>query len=238
MTTFRGLVNLSWKQRLALTLLPPIGALLIRALGATLKYEEIGEPGAHADENPQTRVYCMWHRSLLSVAYLFRKRKIAILISSSFDGELITQTIRRVGYTTVRGSSSRGGASGLLGMQTALEAEKAIRCNYAAFTADGPRGPLYHAKPGGIKLAEQIGGGVGIFYAAPVRAFELRSWDGFLIPRPFTTIVIRWEEPVPVAAAQDDASREATRLQVQEALERARHAVEQHIAAKHVRRAH
>src|SRR6185437_15870339 len=125
-----------------------------------------------------------------------------------------TQTIHRVGYTTVRGSSSRGGASGLLGMRKALEAEKPIRCNYAALTADGPRGPLYHAKPGGIKLAEQIGGGVGIFYGAPVRAWKLRSWDGFLIPRPFTTIVIRWEKPVPVVATQDDASREAARLQV------------------------
>lgn len=230
MTTAGGLTHLTWKRRLALWVLPPIGAALIRLLGATLRYKEIGEAGAHADENPQTRVYCMWHRSLLSVAYLFRKRKIAILISPSFDGELITQTIERVGYTPVRGSSSRGGVSGLLGMQKALEIESPTRCNYAAFTADGPRGPLYYAKPGGIKLAEQIGGGVGVFYAAPMRAWRLRSWDGFLIPKPFTTIVLRWEKPIPIPPIQDEADREAARLMVQNALEHARHAVEKHIA--------
>jgi lysophospholipid acyltransferase (LPLAT)-like uncharacterized protein len=222
--------TINLKRRLALALLPPLGAMLIRLLGVTLKYQEIGDPCAHADRNPQTRVYCMWHRSLLSVAYHFRKRRIAILISPSFDGELITQTIQRVGYTTVRGSSSRGGAAGLLGMQRALDATDKTRCNYAAFTSDGPRGPVYHAKPGGVMLAQRTGGGVGIFYAAPMRAWELRSWDRFLIPKPFSTIVICWQMPVPVLPDEDETSREATRQAVEDALECARHTVEKHIA--------
>lgn len=210
-------------------LLPPLGAVLIRLLGATLTFEEIGEAGAHADENPQTRVYCMWHRSLLSVAYHFRNRKIAILISPSFDGELITRTIQKVGYTPVRGSSSRGGASGLLGMQGALNAKDGGRCDYAAFTCDGPRGPIYRAKPGGVRLAQEIGGGVGIFYAAPVHAWELHSWDKFLIPKPFSKIVVGWQKPVPVPQEADEGTREAIRIAVEQALERARHAVEEHI---------
>ena len=219
-------------QRLTLIVLPPIGALLIRLLGMTLRFEEIGEAGAHADDNPQTCVYCLWHRSLLSIAYHFRKRKIAILISPSFDGELITQTIRRVGYTPVRGSSSRGGAAGLLGMQSALDATNGTRCNYAAFTVDGPRGPVYQAKPGGVKLAQQIGGGVGIFYAAPDRAWKLRSWDRFLSPKPFSTVVIAWQPPVDVPQDADADALEATRRAVEDALERARHAVEDHLQRK------
>ncbi len=224
----------SWKQRLALAFLPPVGAMLIRLLGATLKYKEIGEPGTHADENPETRVYCMWHRSLLCVAHYFRKRKIAILISPSFDGELIARTIQRVGYATVRGSSSRGGAAALLGMQRALDAEDGTRCNYAALTCDGPRGPIYRAKPGGVKLAQQVGGGVGIFYAAPMRAWELHSWDRFLIPKPFSTVVVGWQMPVPVSPAIDSESLEATRQEIENALERARTAVEEHIQYKTV----
>lgn len=219
----------SLKQRIALALLPPVGALLIRLLGMTLRFQEIGEPGSHADANPQTRVYCLWHRSLLSIAYHFRKRKIAILISPSFDGELITQTIRRVGYTPVRGSSSRGGASGLLGMQSALAGSAGAACNYAAFTADGPRGPVYVAKAGGVKLAQQVGGGVGIFYAAPQRAWMLRSWDGFLVPKPFSTVVIGWQPPVLVAENADSKNLEAARQAVELSLERARHAVEEHL---------
>ncbi|MHB8302617.1 MAG: lysophospholipid acyltransferase family protein [Acidobacteriaceae bacterium] len=218
-----------WRQRLALTLLPPVGALLIRLLGATLRFEEVGDAGAHADANPATRVYCLWHRSLLSIAYHFRKRKIAILISPSFDGELIAQTICRVGYTPIRGSSSRGGAAGLLAMRTSLVSDDGARCNYAAFAADGPRGPLYQAKPGAVKLAQQIGGGVGIFYAAADRAWQLRSWDRFLIPRPFSTVVIAWETPIPVAQDADDEALEEAREATQAALERARRAVEARI---------
>jgi hypothetical protein len=127
-------------------------------------------------------------------------------------------------------------------MQRALEAANGTRCNYAAFTSDGPRGPIYHAKPGGVKLAQQVGGGVGIFYAAPDRAWKLRSWDGFLIPKPFSTIVIGWQPPVAVSAVPDSPapedeevdgkSWEPARLAVEQALERARHEVEEHIARK------
>lgn len=211
---------------MALLWLPPLGALLIRLLGCTLRFEDIGPPGAHADSNPGTRVYALWHRSLLSIANHFRKRRIAILISPSFDGELITQTIHRVGYTPVRGSSSRGGAAGLLGMQRVLE-----QTNYAAFTVDGPRGPVFVAKPGAVRLAQQVGGGVGIFYALPERAWQLRSWDRFLIPKPFSRIVIAWELPVPVSPSASSADLEQARAAVEQALERARAAAEQHVAA-------
>ena len=216
-------------RRIALALLPPLGAILMRLHGATLRFQEIGDLASHADAHPETRVYCLWHRSLMSIAYHFRKRKIAILISPSFDGELITHTIRRVGYTPVRGSSSREGASGLLRMQSALSGSNGSPCNYAAFTADGPRGPVYVAKPGGVKLAQMLGGGVGIFYAAPDRAWVLRSWDGFLIPKPFSTVFLNWQPPVPVAEDAGPADLEKARQAVELALERARHAVEEHI---------
>jgi lysophospholipid acyltransferase (LPLAT)-like uncharacterized protein len=226
----KSVAAFNWKQRFALTLLPPIAAVLIRLLGSTLRVEEIGEPGSHADENPKTVVYCLWHRSLLCVAHHFRKRRIAILISPSFDGEWIARTIERVGYKAIRGSSSREGAVGLRKMERALSAENPARSNYAAFTADGPRGPLYRAKPGAVKLAQLTDGGVGVFYAAATRAWELRSWDRFLIPKPFSTVVIGWQRPIPAPPDADAVARESVRSRVEEALERARGEVERHIA--------
>ncbi len=216
----------SLKQRVALAFLPPLFTAAIRLLGCTLRYQEIGPPGSRPEENPSTRVYALWHRSLLSIAYHFRTRGIAILISPSFDGELIARTIRYVGYSAVRGSSSRGGAAGLLGMKRALQ-----QTNYAAFTVDGPRGPRYIAKPGAIKLAQQIGGGVGIFYAHPERFWQLRSWDRFVIPKPFSRVVISWQPPVPVPASANDVELEIARIAVEQALERARLAAEQHFAS-------
>ena len=218
----------SLKQRIALALLPPIAAALIRLLGWTLRFQNVGALDFHVDKNSVTRVYCMWHRCLLASAPCFRRLDIAILISSSFDGELIARTVQMMGYTPVRGSSSRGGVGGLLGMQRALE-----QVRFAAFTTDGPRGPVYKAKPGVVKLAQQIGGGVGIYYVLPERAWQLRSWDRFLIPKPFSRVYVAWEPPVPVAADANDAELEAARVAVEQALERARATAEQY-AARHV----
>ena len=219
-------IRRSFKQRMALAFLPPLFAAAIRLLGCTLRHQEIGPPGSRPEKNPSTRVYALWHRSLLGVAYYFRTRGIAILISSSFDGELIARTVRYVGYTAARGSSSRSGVAGLLGMKRAL-----AQTNYAAFTVDGPRGPQYIAKPGAIKLAQQVGGGVGIFYAHPQRYWQLRSWDRFIIPKPFSRVVVSWQPPVPVDASANDNQLEAARLAVQQSLERARLAAEQHFAS-------
>ncbi len=114
-------------------------------------------------------------------------------------------------------------------MQRALDS---MRCRYAAFTADGPRGPAFYAKPGGVKLAQLAGGGVGIFYAAPMHAWKLRSWDRFLIPKPFSTIVIGWHESITVPAQADAETIERVRLAVEDALEQTRRAVEEHIGGK------
>ena len=136
-----------------LAVVPPVAALLIRLLGLTLRYEDRCEPGVVPGYRiPGPTVYAFWHRSLLACAYRFRNLNIAILISPSFDGELIARTVEWLGFRAVRGSSSRGGAAGLRAMQAAYAGGH--RC---AFTADGPRGPMLVAKPGAALLRISIG---------------------------------------------------------------------------------
>ena len=205
-------------------LVPPLAALLIRLLGFTLRYEDVAEPGVTPGYAiPGPVVFAFWHRSLLACAHRFRNLDIAILISSSFDGELIARTVELLGFRAIRGSSSRGGAAGLRNMQLAYAAGH--RC---AFTADGPRGPVFVAKPGAAALANSVGeldadgkpagtgaGGtwVGCFYALPDRAWELHSWDRFMIPKPFSRVVLSWPAHVPAG--------EVTTATVQAALDRA-----------------
>jgi len=209
------------KQRLALALIPPLAALLIRLLGLTLRYRDITDPGTiPGNLIPGPTVFAFWHRSLLACAYRFRNLDIAILISSSFDGELIARTVELLGFKAIRGSSSRGGPTGLRSMQLAYAAG-----HICAITADGPRGPAFVAKPGAAQLANSVGaharesGGsatgtwVGCFYALPDRAWQLRSWDRFLIPKPFARVVIAWPAHVPAA--------QVTPATVQAALDRA-----------------
>ncbi len=96
------------------------------------------------------------------------------------------------------------------------------------FTADGPRGPVYKAKPGAVKLAQLTGYSIGIFYAHPEKAWLLRSWDRFLIPKPFSRVAISWGRNVEVPQGDDPVVMEAKRLEVEAALERARLNAEQH----------
>ena len=211
--------KLRFSQRIALALVPPLAVLLIRLLGMTLRYQDRAEPGVMPGYKiPGPVVFAFWHRSLLACAHRFRNLDIAILISTSFDGELIARTVELLGFKAVRGSSSRGGAAGLRNMQVAYA--EGHRC---AFTADGPRGLVFIAKPGTAQVANSVGPmtaegnpsgtWVGCFYALPERAWELRSWDRFLIPKPFSRVVLTWPAHVPAG--------EVTTASVQAALDRA-----------------
>jgi lysophospholipid acyltransferase (LPLAT)-like uncharacterized protein len=172
-----------------LAIVPPLAAGLIRALGATLRYRDVnavGVPNGHTVPGPT--VFAFWHSSLLTCAHRFRDLDIAILISRSFDGELIARTVELLGFVAVRGSSSRGGAAGLRGMQEAYAAGH--RC---AFTADGPKGPTRVAKAGPVQLAELVGATwIGAFHGQPSRAWYLKTWDSFMIPKPFATVTFGW----------------------------------------------
>jgi hypothetical protein len=205
------------KQRLLLATIPPLAALLIRALGATLRYRDIKALDASGQrvpvgiEIPGPTIFAFWHRTLLICAHRFRNKNIAILISPSFDGELIARTVARLGFHPLRGSSSRGGASGLRAMAQAYIAGH--RC---AFTADGPRGPNMVAKAGPTQLAELTGAAwIGCFHALPKRAWHLHSWDRFIIPKPFSTVTFTWPAHVPpdlpaIQQALDKAVQMAT----------------------------
>jgi lysophospholipid acyltransferase (LPLAT)-like uncharacterized protein len=195
-------------QRLILAIAPRVAALLIRLLGMTLRYDDVFAPGGvRGDLIPGPVVYAFWHRSLLVCAERFRGLDIAILISRSFDGELIARTVERLGFVAIRGSSSRGGATGLRNLQLAYRAGH--RC---AFTADGPRGPAMILKPGPVQLAQLVEADwIGSFYALPQRAWQLNSWDRFLIPKPFSRIIMAW--PPHVLTAGKDADTIQRELQ-------------------------
>ena len=181
------------KQRLTLAVVPRLASLLIRCLGATLRYEDVCEPGAVPGyDSPPPAIYAFWHRCLLTGAWRFRKYGLTILISRSFDGELIARTVERLGFIAIRGSSSRDGAPGLRNMQRAY-----LAGHYCAFTADGPRGPAMVAKPGAAQLAQLVNTTVSTCYVHPHRAWQLRSWDRFLIPKPFSRVTIGWTRPAP-----------------------------------------
>jgi lysophospholipid acyltransferase (LPLAT)-like uncharacterized protein len=201
-------VTFSRKQRFLLAIVPRLAALLIRLLGSTWRYRDVfapnpdGEPVPVGITIPGPTLFAFWHSTMLACAHRFRNKDIAILISNSFDGELIARTVERLGFYPVRGSSTRGTFSAVRGMAEAYS--DGHRC---AFTADGPRGPALVAKPGPVQVAQLTSAAwVGAYHAHPHRALYLKSWDRFMIPAPFTTITFAWPAhtaPNDLAALQE-----------------------------------
>ncbi|HEX3470740.1 MAG TPA: lysophospholipid acyltransferase family protein [Silvibacterium sp.] len=216
----------SFGQRVALWIVPRLTALLLAAIGATLRFEVIAEEGTVPATPPTTGIFCFWHRCTLPCGWYFRKFRCSILISRSFDGELIARTLGLLGYNSVRGSSSRGGASGLLALQSVIQSGLPV-----VFTADGPRGPIYQTKIGPVKLAQMTGQAMGSFYLLPKRAWVMRSWDQFLLPKPFSRVAVSWARKVAAPAPDANAETlEAKRQELNDALERARLRAEAHFA--------
>ena len=162
-------------------------------------------------------IFCFWHQCVLPCTVYFRTTGATILISRSFDGELITRILELFGFHAVRGSSSRGAREGLLGLKQVIERGKP-----AIFTADGPRGPIYQTKMGPIKLAQVTGARIGAFHLEPERAWVMSSWDRFLIPKPFTRICVSWAQWTDVGADLANEQFESKREELNANIERAR----------------
>jgi len=218
-------------QRVALWIVPKLTALLLAMICATLRYEVIAEEGVTPATPPARGIFCFWHRCTLPAGWYFRNFRCSILISRSFDGELIARTLGLLGYNSVRGSSSRGGAAGLMAMRDVLVAGEPV-----VFTADGPRGPIYQTKIGPVKLAAMTGEAIGSFYLLPERAWAMRSWDWFMVPMPFSRVAVSWARAVSAPRADADAATlEAKRGELNDALERARMRAEAHFAGADAR---
>lgn len=211
-------------QRIAVAIVPRLTALLLALIGLTLRFEIITEEGAVPETPPNTGIYCFWHRCTLPCGWYFRKFRCSILISQSFDGELISRTLGLLGYNSVRGSSSRGGAAGLLALAGVIDNGFPV-----VFTADGPRGPIYQTKIGPVKLSQMTREPMGSFYLLPERAWVMKSWDQFLIPKPFSRVAVSWSRKVaPPASDATPEELETKRQELNDAIERARHHAEAH----------
>jgi lysophospholipid acyltransferase (LPLAT)-like uncharacterized protein len=212
----RALRKFSLRERLQLFVITWAGYLFIRLIGPTLRFQAELEPGARSDGlKAETGIWCFWHRSVIPAAWRFRDAKIAVMTSRSFDGEYIARIIEKLGFSAVRGSSSRGAVAALFGMRRELEIGHSV-----AFTIDGPRGPRYVAKPGPVLLAKKTGFPIGCFFLAAERAWILNSWDSMIIPKPFSRVVLHVSSPIHVPEDAGEEQMAALHQEMQKALDR------------------
>jgi hypothetical protein len=212
--------SFTWSQRLTLAIVPRVVWALLWLVGLTWRFEVIAEEGATplpGGAGAGAEIFAFWHQCVLPCTIYFRRTGATILISRSFDGELITRILGLFGFGAVRGSSSRAGREGLLGLKEVIESG-----HPAIFTADGPRGPIYQTKMGPIKLAQLTGARIGVFHLEPKHALRINSWDRFLVPWPFTRIVVSWSRWTHVSTDLAEQDFEPKREELNDAIERAR----------------
>jgi hypothetical protein len=159
-------------------------------------------------------IYALWHSRLLMMPFARRReREIALLVSASRDGEIVQKVMVPFGCRAIRGSSTRGGHRALRDLARAID----DGCD-TAITPDGPRGPARHAKLGALALARMTGAVIVPVAYGATRARRARSWDGFLVPLPFSTVRFAAGEPIVVPPDASDLT--PWRLRLEEELNR------------------
>lgn len=217
--SFAKLDQYTFKQRLIIRLAGFLLHWLIRVIGLTIKFEVIGLEN-HTETEPL--IYCFWHNRIPTATYFWRRRGIVVMSSQSFDSEYIARFIQRFGYGTAKGSSTRGARAGLIQMIRAVRAGKS-----AAFTVDGPRGPIYVAKPGALLLAAKANAAILPFSISLDRCWRLKSWDRIEIPKPFARAIVVIGEQIRI----EDGNNEDELERFQRALETVRDRGEQLLSA-------
>jgi lysophospholipid acyltransferase (LPLAT)-like uncharacterized protein len=148
---------------------------------------------------------CTWHQHFFSFIRHFRNYRTyepGLMISQSSDGEIIAGIANLSGWQTVRGSSSRNGTRALRQMIKHLK-----KTGLAAHILDGPRGPSGTVKHGAIYLAMGADAMIVPVIAVAEKAWYFRSWDRFMLPRPFSRVTIRYGDMIPCRA--DDHNNDA-----------------------------
>jgi hypothetical protein len=159
-------------------------------------------------------ILAFWHGHLLMMPKIWRRDiPINMLISQHRDGELIARTVAHFGIKWVAGSSTRGGGAALRSMLKSLKANECV-----GITPDGPHGPVAQASDGIVAVARLSGCPIIPAAWSAQSHKQLRSWDRFRIPYPFTQGIFIWGEPIIVPKDADEAAMEQARQRVETAL--------------------
>jgi Kdo2-lipid IVA 3' secondary acyltransferase len=193
------------------------GYYLLQIWARTLRFEI--EDRADVINAPPNERYigALWHNRLLLFPFVLKRylpqRQGAALISTSRDGAILADLVERFGYEVVRGSSSRKGASAMRQLAEVIASGRDV-----VITPDGPRGPAYELGQGIVFLAQQTGAAVVPVNMEYSSCWRLRSWDRFILPKPFAKVRVIFGKPHRVAQTSTEEEFELERERMQNAM--------------------
>ena len=192
---------------------------IMKLITASLRLEVRDLSGVcTADPRVVPAIYVLWHNRFFVVPPAWEKlcgrdRKTVTLTSASHDGDVVAHAMAVFGLGAVRGSSSRRGVAALVGLKRTLREGSDV-----CLTPDGPRGPRYKVQPGVIMLAESSGAPIIPIHVEFTSALRLKTWDRFVIPRPFSRVVLTFAEPHFLPRGMDPETFEKERLIIENLL--------------------
>lgn len=190
----------SFKQILILKLSSFITPLIIRLLGKLCRYEVEDEHHFNqAIKDDKGLILSIWHGRMLLLISHHRNSGIVTLVSKSFDGELIAQAANRLGIFTHRGSPKEGGGEGFKRVLRDLKDRKIV-----GMFPDGPTGPMHTVRDGTLHLARLSGAPIIPAISSAKPSWRARSWDRFMVMKPFSKGIIKYGEPIFVPRRFDE----------------------------------
>lgn len=218
----------SFWQKIQILLIAQVSSWLIYLLGRSLRWESQGDENLEAIYRAGKRcILCLWHGTIFTSIWYWRRRGIVVMTSQNFDGEYITRCIHKHGYGAARGSSSRGGLKAWAEMAKVLRQGTDV-----CFTVDGPRGPRHVVKMGPVLLAKRTGAAIFCFHISLQHKIQLNNWDQPQIPLPFSRALILKAPPIYVPRNADEAQLKEKLLEMQTAMDGMREHGEAHWKAK------
>ncbi len=196
------------RRKLGAFVLPYLAPRTLSLLASSWQLHKIGAEHYEACRREPARLVSMWHGRMLLPIRAHRDLKAHVLVSPSDDGSLVTELIERFAYRVIRGSSNKNPARALRVMVQALQGGATV-----VITPDGPRGPMHSVNPGPAWMARKMGCPILPCGFVADRAWRLRSWDCFTIPKPRARVCLVYGEPLWVPNdADDEGLEQATAL--------------------------
>ena len=209
--------QMTLKRKIGFAILKPIMVVLVNFIWLTCRVKVVGRE--NMDEvviKQRTVIPCYWHQQHLFCAWYMLQQikhgmKVGFLVSPSVDGEIPAQIVSSRGATVIRGSSTRTGAQALRDMFMIITKDKVSPVT----TSDGPTGPIYKFKPGAVMLSQMTKAPMLPIACAAKNAWYFKSWDKFMLPLPFTRVVVAVGEEVYV---EKDSDAEVMQLKMEVAI--------------------
>lgn len=213
----RKTIKERFKHFLYRYVIPYGGLVLVKLISATCRVRIVD---VHKERDVLKTygrlVYASWHQRFFPGITFFSSRKpIAIIISKSLDGEMAARVVKILGWHPVRGSSSRGGKEALQQIKSLALSDYKI-----GHIVDGPRGPFGVVKPGLIRIAQAAEVPIVPAITSAQHRWVFNSWDKFMVPKPFSRVIIRFGDPVFVPSETDSDDFEAYRVRVEDQLKK------------------